>query len=174
MTTNKDKDWRQERRERALVLKKANWPAQRIAFALGVTKGAVSQWFKRLREAGDDPSVLAPKPRPGAPSRLTVAQLAQLPAELNKGAKAFGFSNDVWTNKRVASVIEQVFEVRYHPMHVRRLLKKLGWTPQKPVERAVQRDEVAIVVWRNQTQAELKKTVGAIVTFRLEFAPTVD
>jgi transposase len=112
---------------------------------------------KRLREADDDPSVLAAKPRAGAPPKLAVAQLAKLPSELAKGAKAFGFNNEVWTTKRVASLIERLFGVRYHPMHVRRLLKKLGWTPQKPVERAVQRDEEAIEVWRTQTQPTLKK-----------------
>jgi transposase len=157
MTTNKDNDWRQIRRERAYELKSANWPAHRIAFALGVSEGAVSQWFKRLRDAGDDPSVLASKAKSGAPPKLPVAQLAKLPTELAKGVRAFGFTNDVWTNKRVASVIEKLFGVCYHPMHVRRLLKKLGWTPQKPVEKALQRDEVAIEFWRNQTQQELKK-----------------
>jgi transposase len=98
----------------------------KIAFALGVTKGAVSQWFKRVREADNDPTVLAAKPRPGAPPRLSVEQLAKLPNELKKGARAFGYSNDVWTTKRVAKLIGELYGVQYHPMHVRRLLKKLG------------------------------------------------
>jgi predicted transcriptional regulator len=37
---------------RAFELKQEGWPQQRIADALGVSKGAVSQWMKRAREEG--------------------------------------------------------------------------------------------------------------------------
>ncbi len=38
-------DWREGRRLRAWELKKEGWSQQRIADALGVSKGAVSQWM---------------------------------------------------------------------------------------------------------------------------------
>src|SRR5215203_6696821 len=45
-------DWREGRRLRAFELKKEGWSHQRIAEALGVSKGAVSEWMKRVREGG--------------------------------------------------------------------------------------------------------------------------
>src|SRR3954467_4667209 len=45
-------DWREGRRLRAFELKQEGCSQQRIAEALGVSKGAVSQWMKRAREGG--------------------------------------------------------------------------------------------------------------------------
>ena len=157
MTTKATNDWRYERRKQAVKLKKAKWSNKQIAFALGVSEGAVCQWFKQLEEAGDDPAALAPKPKSGAPPKLALKNLAKLPGLLAKGATAYGFNNEVWTCKRVSWLIENQFGIKYHPMHVRRLLKKLGWTPQVPVEKASQRDEATIEEWRTKTQFELKK-----------------
>jgi transposase len=78
---------------------------------------------------------------------LTTEQLAQLPTLLARGAEAFGFLGEVWTAKRVAAVIRDEFHVRYHPDHVGRLLRTAGWSPQKPIRRATQRDEAAIERW---------------------------
>jgi len=47
--------------------------------------------------------------------------------------------------------------VTYHPGHVSRLLKQLGWTPQLPITRALQRDEHAIQDWRDRVWPLLKK-----------------
>ncbi len=44
--------------------------------------------------------------------------------------------------------------------HVSRLLKALDWTPQKPMERAAQRDEEKIIAWREETWPDLKKSAG--------------
>src|SRR5215207_10199839 len=116
-----------------------------IAEALGVTKGAVSRWLKRAREGGAE--ALYSQPPPGPTPRLTAEQLAQLLDLLARGAEAFGFLGEVWTAKRVAAVIAEEFGVRYHPDHVGRLLRAAGWSPQKPIRRATQRDEAAIERW---------------------------
>jgi transposase len=57
----------------------------------------------------------------------------------------------------VTKVIEEEFGVRYHPGHVARLLKELGWTPQVPITRAIQRDEEAIRRWREHDWPQLKR-----------------
>ena len=116
-----------------------------IAEALGVSKGAVSRWLKRAREGGVE--ALYRQPPPGPAPRLTTDQLAQLPSLLARGAEAFGFIGEVWTAKRVAAVIREEFHVGYHPDHVGRLLRAAGWSPQKPIRRATQRDEAALERW---------------------------
>src|SRR5690554_5831040 len=42
--------------------------------------------------------------------------------------------------------------------HMSRILKRLGWTPQKPITRATQRDEAAIRAWRGERWPEVKKS----------------
>ncbi len=76
---------------------------------------------------------------------------------LDKGAEHFGFRGDVWTQPRVAKLVERKFGVSYHPGHVGRILKAIGWSRQKPVRRASQRDEAAIERWRIEKWLEIKK-----------------
>jgi|SRR5215207_7299239 len=148
-------DWREGRRLRAWELKKEGWSQQRIADALGVSKGAVSQWMKRAREGGVE--ALKRRPAPGASPRLSEEQRAQLPELLAQGAEAYGFRGDVWTCERVAEVIRKEFGVSYHPAHVSRLVRKLGLSLQKPRRRANQRDEEAIERWKEERWPSLKK-----------------
>ena len=149
------KEWREERRLRAWELKERGWSQQAIAEALGVTAGAVSQWMRRGREGGVE--ALRRRPLPGAVPKLTAEQRAQVPLLLAAGAEAFGFRGDVWTAKRVTTVIRREFGVRYHPNHVGKLLRAAGWSVQKPITRASQRNEAAIETWRTERWPALKR-----------------
>ena len=77
-------DWREGRRLRAFELKQEGWSQQRIAEALDVSKGAVSQWMKRARQGGIE--ALRKRTTPGAPPRLSEQQRAQLKELLLRGA----------------------------------------------------------------------------------------
>ena len=149
------KDWKEGRRLRAWELATAGWKQCRIAEALGVSEGAVSQWLKEARKQGV--AALYSRPVPGASKRLGVEQRAQLPSLLAKGATAFGFRGDFWTRQRVAQVIEREFAVTYAPRHVGRILAEMGWTRQKPVRRASQRDEERIHQWQAERWPALQK-----------------
>jgi transposase len=135
-------DWKEQRRWRALDLKRDGWTHQEIAEALDVTKGAVSQWMTRVATEGEQ--ALRARPHLGAAPKLRPEQLKLLPEFLSHGAEAFGFRGELWTCARVAEVVRREFGVTYHKDHVSRLLKALRWTPQKPAERAAQRDEAQI------------------------------
>ena len=148
-------EWREGRRLRAWELKRQGWSQRAIADALGVTAGAVSQWMRRVREGGVE--ALKRRVAPGPPPKLTDEQRDQLPALLARGAEAFGFRGEVWTAKRVTTVIRREFGVRYHPNHVGKLLRAAGWSVQKPVRRASQRDEAAIEAWYAERWPALKR-----------------
>src|SRR5215211_2872278 len=61
-----------------------------------------------------------------------------------------------WTLARIAAVIERLTGVRYHPGHVWRLLRRLGWSPQRPARVASERDEAEIARWRAQEWPRIK------------------
>jgi len=148
-------DWREARRLRAWELHQKGWKQCQIAEALGVTPGAVSQWLKRAREGGVE-ALLAHKAA-GPTPRLTAEQRAHLLELLKGGAEAFGFRGDIWTCSRVAKVIRREFGVSYHPSHVGRILRACGWSVQRPILRASQRDEEAIARWCKERWPEVKK-----------------
>jgi transposase len=149
-------DWREGRRLRAFELKQQGWSQQRIAEALGVSKGAVSQWMKRARHGGG-PQALKRHPAPGATPRLSEDERAKLPELLAQGAEAHGFRGEVWTCEGVAIVIRKEFGVSYHPAHVSRVVRALGLSLQKPQRRAEQRDEEAIDNWKEKKWPSLKR-----------------
>src|SRR5258708_556658 len=149
------KNWREERRMQAWKLHEQGWKQKEIARALGVTEGAVSQWFKKAKTQGVE--ALRHQPPPGATPKLSQEQRAQLPGLLKQGAEAFGFRGQVWTTARVAQMIQQQFGVSYHPAHCSRLLRSLKQSRQKPIQKASQRDEAAIQRWKEQRWEELKK-----------------
>jgi len=134
-----------------------------VAELLGVTPTSVFRWKEALEEGGLE--ALQAKPHPGRPPALSVEQKEALVAILRQGPLAAGFATDLWTLDRVAQVIQEHFAIAYHPSHVWRILRDLGWSPQKPDRRARERDEDAITAWRDETWLQIKKkpttTTGA-------------
>ena len=102
-------DWREGRRLRTWDLHQQGWPQKQIAVALGVTQGAVSQSIARGRAGG--PDALRNRSRPGAIPKLTEEQRERIPDLLKRGAEAYGFVSDVWTQARIATVIKREFGV---------------------------------------------------------------
>ena len=89
--------------------------------------------------------------------RLSASQAQRLREILLAGPLAAGFSNDLWTCRRVAEVVRREFRISYHPDHLGRILHDLGFSPQKPQRRARERDEAAIERWRREDWPRIKK-----------------
>lgn len=150
-------DWREGRRLRAFELKEEGWSQKQIAQALGVSKGAVSQWMKRAREGGGAEALRHVSP-PGASPRLDDEQRAKLKELVSIfDAEAYGFRGEVWTADRLRWLIKDQFGVSYHAAHVCRLARSLGLSSHKPARRAKQRNEAAIENWKHNTWPELKR-----------------
>lgn len=148
-------DWKEGRRFRAYALDQQGWTGKRIAEALGVTKGAVSQWLKLAREQGRD--ALGKKPATGRHRKLTAEQRIELVTRLEAGSVAAGMGEGPWTLPRISQFIQKTFGVSYHPDHLSRVMRALDWSPQRPILRATQRDEQAIAGWRDERLPALKR-----------------
>jgi transposase len=125
---------------------------------VGASPSAVWEWKRRLEEGGEE--ALKARPRPKRKRRLTEEQQQRLRDLLVQGPRAAGFPTELWTLKRVAQVIEREFGIRYHPAHVWRILRAMGFSYQKPERRARERDEEAIRRWRETTWETIKKSPG--------------
>jgi len=149
----------ERRRRRAVELVQAGHSLSAVARMVGAAVSAVWQWRETWRRRGAPG--LAAKPTPGRPLKLSSRQRARLPKLLARGARHYGYSNDLWTTRRIGALIEREFSVRYHPAQVSRILAQLGFTYQKPERRAVQRKQGAIADWKRYRWTAIKKKPGA-------------
>jgi transposase len=127
-----------------------------VARQLQTTYKSVRLWCKAYRESG--PESLSPKPAPGRPCRLSPHEKEDLVAQLLKGASAHGFETDLWTLPRIRKLIRRLYGVRYHPGHMGNLMKRLGFSHQKPQGRPVERNEEAIRHWVQHGWPRIKKS----------------
>lgn len=149
----------ERRRLRALALLDEGLLPSEVARRVGVDRRSVRRWRAAARKHGE--AGVRARSTPGRPSKLKPAHKRRLEAVLLKGALATGFHTDLWTCPRVAEIIKQRFGIDYHVDHVGRLLHELGWSPQKPARRAIERDEQAIRRWVKEQWPRVKKTPGA-------------
>src|SRR5690242_17724362 len=77
-------------------------------------------------------------PRTGRPPLLDANDQKRLIAALKAGALAQRYSSDLWTSGRVGKLIETLTGQRYCESGVWRLLKRLGFSSQRPAKRAMQ------------------------------------
>lgn len=145
----------ERRRRRAIALLKDGIPPVEVAKKLKVDRRSVRRWRASFSAKG--PDALQAKPTPGCPPRLNSQEIAELEAQLFRGAKTAGFATDLWTCPRVAQWIAAYFGVRYHVDHIGRLLRSLGWSPQKPQRKAVERNDPQIQRWIKMEWPRIKK-----------------
>ncbi len=122
----------EERRLAGGRLQKAGKLSQaEISRQLSVSRTSVSVWAKQ--ETKEGMNGLRKQKASGSASKLTQKQKQTLKRLLDRGAMACGFPTDRWTLARVAELIKREFDVTYHPNYLNRLLRSLGFSPQKPL-----------------------------------------
>jgi transposase len=146
----------ERRRRRAIAVLSQGLTLSQVARRVQASVGSVSHWRQAWRRGGE--AALAPKPVPGRPRKLTAQPCEQLVHILLQGARAYGFATELWTLRRIAAVIRVHFGVRYHPAHVWKVLRGLGWSCQVPDRQAIQRDEQAIAHWKRYKWPAIKKS----------------
>jgi transposase len=149
----------ERRRMRAVRLFEEGESQAAVARQLDVSRTTAMRWAQAWEEEGREG--LRAAGRAGRKPRLSAEDLDRVEAVLLKGPRASGYATEYWTLDRVAEVIRKATGIRYHRGHVWRLLRKLGWSRQKPTTRARERDEAAIERWVKTTWPALKKTPHA-------------
>lgn len=153
-----DKAPRVALRIQAIMLSIEKHSATRIAQLLHVHRVTVHSWinaWNAYREEG-----LLEGYRSGRPPGLTDAQREHLYDIIESGPVAYGLGSGVWTSPIVCGVILEEFEVAYHAGHVRKLLKGLGLSLQRPTTKLAQADAEKQNRWLRYTYPNLKKKLG--------------
>lgn len=146
----------ERRRRRAVALVQDGHGIREVARRVGASPGTVVRWRDAFRASGE--KGLRAKPRQGSKRwKLSPRQRQRLAQLLLKGPLAQGYGTHVWTLSRVAQVIERHFGISYHPHHVWRVLRQMGWSCQKPERKAREASDEAVERWRHKDRPRIKK-----------------
>ena len=115
--------------EAGKLLRRGVRPAE-VARRLSVSRTSVGRWQQALAAGGR--RGLHGAPRTGRPPLLDANDQKRLIAALKAGSLAQGYSSDLWTLGRVGKLIETLTGQRYCESGVWRLLKRLGFSSQRP------------------------------------------
>lgn len=143
-------------RLQAAALFAQGMPVAQIAVRLRVSQNAVYVW--RRAWLADGEAGLASKGPSGNDCKLTPVQVEKLAALLREGPAARGWVEDQrWTLARVADLIAARFRVSYTLKGVSILLHRMGFSPQVPKHRPIERDDTAVTTWRQEAWPQAKR-----------------
>jgi transposase len=126
-------------------------PPSSVIASFGFHRTTIYRWLKAASKPGVGLSALRSRPATGRPRSLTPRQEQQVFRWVNgRDPRQYGLDFGLWTRSLVAELIERKFHIRLGVTAVGELLAKLGLTPQKPLQRAYQRDPEAIEKWRRE------------------------
>jgi transposase len=128
--------------------------AIKIAEKYGVSRIAVYQWIDKWKKEGEKGLLQGTY---GRISKMTVKQEESIKRDILKGAKKFGYDTDFWTLGRIATHIKKQIGIVYHDRSIAHTMTRFGFSCQKPVRRAKERNEKAIRTWVAHTWPAIKK-----------------
>lgn len=151
----RDRKALEQRRLKAIPLFKKGIADSEISRKLGVTQAAVHYWHDAWKKKGK--KGLKSRGHSGPKTKLTPAKIKKVKDAILKGAAAAGYDTDMWTLSRIAKTIKKETKIPYHPGYVWRIIRALGFTPQKPETRYRDRNESAIKKWKKDTWPRIQK-----------------
>ena len=157
--SNLTREQMEERRlEGGRLLKEGKLSQAEISRQLGVSRATVSEWAKIVKSKGIGG---LRKRKAVGQSKLSKLQKEKLKRMVDRGALACGFPTDRWTLERVRQLIQQEFAVSYHPNYLNRLLRQLGFSPQRPLPQAIEQEKELVEAWLQRDWSRIKKVAAA-------------
>lgn len=151
----RDRQTRVTLRIQGVILSLKKHTTVEISKLLIVHRTSVYAWITAWNELGEDG--LLEGYRSGRHSRLTTQDKERLYDIVDSGPVAYGFTSGIWTSSMVTQIIENEFNITYHSGHVRKLLKQLGFSIQRPTVKLAQADPSKQRKWIRHTYPNLKK-----------------
>jgi transposase len=155
-------------RERAVAMHEAGNTQLAIAAALGVHKNTVHQWLKGWRVAGAAALKAKKRGRRHEAQRLLDAgQAAEVQRLMTENCPdQLDLPHALWGREAVRELARARFGVRLALRTVSDYLRRWGFTPQRPVKRALERQDAAIQAWLAEHYPRIAaraKAEGAVI-----------
>jgi transposase len=143
-------------RSRVVDLHKAGKYPDEIANLMDVSLRSVYRWIAAFAQHGED--ALLPKPAVGPKSQLSNREMEKLAhIIIEKNPSQYQFEFKLWTLRRVQEIIRREFGHSFSYQWVSVILKRLGFTPQRPRLASVRKDDAWVQRWQTEELPALKK-----------------
>ena len=124
--------------------------------SLGFCRTSIYKWLRTYRRRGE--TGLAGSKSSGPKPKLTDSQKRQVRKWIaGKDPRQWGFDFGLWTRQIVREMILEKFGISLSLPSVGHLLTSLDITPQKPLRRAYERDEAAVMKWKEEIYPQLRR-----------------
>ncbi|MDY0138031.1 MAG: IS630 family transposase [Thiomicrospira sp.] len=154
-------------RQQAVKAVREGQSAESVAKAYGVNIRTVFRWLANYANGGQ--KALLAKPISGRPPKISAEQMRWLAnAVKDNSPMQFKFDYGLWTLSLIAELIARQFGHKMSLSSVSRIMKILGFSPQKPLYQAWQQDPVLVREWETKHYPEIRaqaKEVGATIYF---------
>lgn len=146
----------EEIRIRAVQRVQAGESPETVIKTLGFARACIYNWLARYRAGGWH--ALETGSRSGRPKKLTGTQISWIYRTIrDKDPIQLKFSFALWTRSMIATLIKRQFGTKLSLTSVGRLLQQLGFSCQKPLYRAYQRDAELVKQWKEQVFPQIQK-----------------
>jgi len=160
----------EEIRIRAVQCVQAGESPEAVIKTLGFARACIYNWLARYRAGGWHG--LRTGQRSGRPKKLIGPQIKWVYKTVrDKDPRQLKFTFALWTRAMVADVIKRQFGIKLSRTSVGRLLRQLGFSCQKPLYRAFQRNPELVKQWKEQVFPQIQKRAkkeGAAIYFQDE------
>ncbi len=113
----------------------------------GVSHSAIRKWVKKYKEGGTKDLAVDERGRPQW-KELSAKQERSIILKIsNKQPEQLKFSFGLWTRENVGELIFREYGIRRSCMQIGRYLKEWGFTPQKPVYKAYEQNNMEVTRW---------------------------
>jgi transposase len=145
-------------RQRSVAAVRNGMTHVKAAEIFGVTRHSVDRWIKTYSSAGADALKAKKRGPKGERSRLKGWQSATICNLIrDRHPEQLKLPFVLWTAEAVQQLIHRKFKLRVSARTVRRYLSRWGFTPQKPVRRAYERDDAAVQHWLTEEYPAIRK-----------------
>jgi transposase len=131
-----------------------------VGKTLGINRTTIYDWLSKHREGGL--SALKERKAPGRVPKLSGQKIKWIYDIItSKNPQQLKFEFALWTREMIQKLIKDKYGIRLSLPSIGRLLAQLGFTCQRPLYRAIQRDESLVKTWLKKVFPRLKSRASA-------------